>query len=448
MAFMLAVRMLKARTPPLRDDSRMRPSREGRRGCAPANGARTSSTPDVIFHFMVESENKPRLPIGTPSYDNWRAFNSGERVLGEYEYLMFTDARLTGEVTAGLGPYAFFNLVASIEEPRLVRPAVALRLSIHASFDSPRMDKTDLSRYHGGLMEDEIAALASLKCGVRFRSGGQTRRFDAGGDPRGRPVAWSNRPDPEPDILARTRAFVLPSVTGEHSLMPIEEMKSFPSLAPNQEIGLVRSARLYQDALWLSESEPNLSWLMLVSAVETAANLWRSANDSPLECLKLSRNKFVKSLESTGVPGLPELVANEFTDSIGATKKFVDFLLEFIPHAPEKRPPKSGQVDWSRDSLRRAFAKIYDHRSKALHTGIPFPAPMCRPPAKWGASWEAVEERPMPMAVSVYGGTWLAKDMPMLLHTFEYIARRALNAWWSSLASPASCTQQETVGPS
>lgn len=43
--------------------------------------------------------------------------------------------------------------------------------------------------------------------------------------------------------------------------MSVEEMLSFPTLEAKQAIALVRSARLYQDALWLVESEPNLSWL-------------------------------------------------------------------------------------------------------------------------------------------------------------------------------------------
>lgn len=49
-------------------------------------------------------------------------------------------------------------------------------------------------------------------------------------------------------------------------------------------------------------------------------------------------------------------------------------------------------------------------------------------------SWEAVAERPIGLATSVGSGTWLAKDTPMLLHTFEYIARNALIAWWTSMA--------------
>jgi len=394
-------------------------------------GKRRSPPKDIS---MDEAQQKKQPLIGTFSFDNWRAFIAGEALLAGSECFFYTDARLTGEVAnPALGPYALFNLVPSIQEHGRIRAALVLRLSVHVHFDTPKMDKTDQSRYHGGGMTDEIAALASLKCGIRLRSGGEARWFAVGGDPKGRPVAWSARP--EPTLNIGTRGFVLPAVTGEHSIMAVEEMSSLPSLRPEQAIALVRSARLYQDALWLAESEPNLSWLLLVSAIETAANLWRSTKDSPLERLKESRPDFVKCLVDTGVEGLCDCVAKEFTDSIGATKKFVDFLLEHSPPPPEKRPPQWAQVDWSTASRKRAFRKIYDHRSKALHDGMPFPAPMCEPPVMYETSWQAVAERPTGYAMAAYGGTWLSEDTPMLLHTFEYIARYALNAWWSSMAA-------------
>jgi hypothetical protein len=46
-----------------------------------------------------------------------------------------------------------------------------------------------------------------------------------------------------------------------------------------------RAARLYQDALWIVESEPNLAWIMLVSTVETAAKEWSDKNHN--------RNRFI-----------------------------------------------------------------------------------------------------------------------------------------------------------
>ena len=171
---------------------------------------------------------------------------------------------------------------------------------------------------------------------------------------------------------------------------------------------------------------------MLVAAVETAATSWASSKDAPLERLRESRSKFVKYLESTEVKNLAFRVAEEFSDSIGATKKFVEFLLAHLPSPPKKRPGNWGQVEWNKKNLREVFRRIYGYRSKALHDGMPFPAPMCEPPYKH-ETWEVVAEKPLGLAMSVGGSTWLARDTPMLLNTFEYISRNAINSWWSSM---------------
>ncbi len=384
---------------------------------------------------MGES-NRKRV-IGTAVYDNWLAFNAGEPSLGGYEYVVYSDANLVGEVSSGLGPYAFFNLVPFERQPGRVKTAVALRGSVHVHLDGPPMDKTDSARYHGGDAVDELAALASLLCGVRFRPGNQTRRFDASGDPTGRPVAWGTRPDP---ILAvGTRGFVIPSAagaTGQPSLMPLEGLATFPLLNPDQAITLVRVARLYQDALWLAESEPSLSWLLLVSAIETAANRWRSGTDDAIERLRVSRPDFVSFIESEATVDVLARIAREFADSIGSTKKFIEFLLQFLPHEPSPRPADWGRIDWNIDSLRHSFRLIYGYRSRALHDGMPFPAPMTEPPFKH-KSWDAVAEKPIGLAHSAGGGSWVAADMPMLLHVFEYVTRSALGSWWMSMTSPA-----------
>ena len=355
---------------------------------------------------------------------------------------MYTDAWITGTVEEGLEPYRFFNLIAIEMRKGRVRPAVALRYSLHVDFQttSISLEKTDQSRYHGGGMEDELAALASLKCGVRFRIAGMTREFDIEGDPQGRLRAYHKLPEP-PLLMSDTRniggssipGFILDSVTGEHSMMPIEEMKTFPALSPQQAIDLVRAARLYQDALWIVESEPNLAWLMLVAAIEAAANSFYTTEESPLERLRASRPKFVKDLENEGGEELATLVADEFADSIGATKKFVDFLIKFCPAPPKQRPFEHYQVEWTPSNLKKVFRRIYTHRSKALHDGIPFPAPMCQPP--FLPPQHVAEEKSLGAGIGV--NTWQAKDIPILFHTFEYIARNALNAWWAEIAQSA-----------
>jgi hypothetical protein len=383
---------------------------------------------------MPETEDEKQPMIGTPAYDNWRAFSQREPLLSAFECILYTDAWLTGEVITGVGPYSFFNLVPILlqGEEGKAHTAVVLRIGVHAALETTPMDKTDQARYHGGSMTDEIAALASLLCGVRFRSGGQTREFDVKGDPRGRPVAWSVRP--EPTLMVGMGRWVLPRATGEHSMMPIQDLRRFPMLNPEEAIALVRSARLYQDALWLAESEPSLSWLMLVAAVETAAGHWRISRDSPLDRLRGSKPGFVEFLVSTGVENLALKVAEEFDESIGATKKFVDFLLTYLPTPPPRRPAKWGQIEWSPENLRKALRQIYTYRSKSLHNGMPFPAPMCEPAFVLDIG-EAPTEKPIGTAMSTAGGTWLAEDVPMLLHTFEYIARNGLIAWWKSMTA-------------
>jgi hypothetical protein len=216
--------------------------------------------------------------------------------------------------------------------------------------------------------------------------------------------------------------------------MPLKQLSHFPLLAADDAIALIRAARLYQDALWVAEAEPNLAWIMLVSAVETVANRWEEAKGDPLSRLRAGRPEFVEYLEGLGVPELSQRVASEIAESIGSTKKFADFLVTHLPDAPDVRPEGAWrQIDWSAESLRRDFRVVYGHRSKALHTGIPFPAPMCDPVIYVGQSG-VPSERPISLASSSLGGTWLAKDTPMYLHSFEYISRNAILRWWTELS--------------
>jgi len=364
------------------------------------------------------------------------------------EYPLYTDSWLTGEAEKGWEPYSIFNMVPLqrlYEGKEYVCASLALRVGIHVDFETPDMSKTEASRYHGGGLVDEIAALASLVCGIRLRPGGQSRYFESGGDPLGKPVAWNT--EGEPVLHVRNQGLVLPNASGQHSLNPLVQLKTFPQLTPQKAIVLIRCARLYQDALWLSESEPHLSWLLLVSAVETAAVYWKTSNDSAIDRLKTSYPQLVEFLEKTGIPNLCSTIADTFSESLGSTKKFIDFLLNYLPLPPEKRPGVWGQVKWENKELKNSFRQIYGYRSKALHNGQPFPAPMCHSPRKLQQDWDAVEERPYFSASSVSGGTWVAKDIPMSLHTFEYIARNALIKWWmDSLTTPPNQQLKLTVG--
>lgn len=199
---------------------------------------------------------------------------------------------------------------------------------------------------------------------------------------------------------------------------------------------LVRAARMYQDALWMSESQPALAWLLLVCSVETAAEHWRKVKETPVERLLASSvSKAVNILEEAGGMELVKRIAALFAPYIGATKKFVDFTLYYLPKPPDKRPPVFAQFNWDTSNMERALKKIYGYRLKALHSGTPFPIPICDPPMKHGSEFAEI---PPGLAASACGGVWVADDIPMLLCTFEYIARNALLNWWRSMLDKKS----------
>jgi hypothetical protein len=366
---------------------------------------------------------------GPAIYLNWLA-SRHEPLIFTLEYPLYSDAHVTGETEHG--PYKFLHTVPT-PIPGSVQPTLILRSDWHWTHASPDFRKTDDERYHGGSPAEEIAALASLAMGARFRAGDSTRDFRPGGDPKGSPRAWSTRSTPVLNVSGSLHRWILPRVAeGQHPVELLKPLSILPSMSPSSALSLIRCARLYQDSLWLAESEPELSWILMVSALETAALCWRSQDEEPVRKLETAKPElfaYLSKIDSTAAIR----VAEEFKDSFGVTRKFLDFVLTFRPPEPAERPSKWATIDWSDNSLSKILKKVYDYRSKALHRGKPFPAPMCQPPFR-DASWQTPAEKPTGHS-SMGGGTWLEKDIPVLLHSFEYLTRETLLNWWRSMGS-------------
>lgn len=199
---------------------------------------------------------------------------------------------------------------------------------------------------------------------------------------------------------------------------------------------LTKSARLYQEALWIADADPATSWLLLVSAIETVAGCWDAAEVSSRARLEASLPKLVKVLTAGGAEALLDPVAASLEGLIGATGKFVRFVEQFARTEPRSRPYKFCRFDFSTPNVRAAAKIVYQYRSRALHGGTPFPAPMCLPPSRSYEGEAGVDEVPPGLASSVAGATWLREDAPMHLHVFEHLARSAILAWWERLGSP------------
>lgn len=372
---------------------------------------------------MPGVEAEPISYNGPYVYENWKAAQAGVTPKRGFEFPLFTDAWILGEIS--FGPYQLLNTIS----PASIRhhsPAIVLRLDDYLQPEPPPMNRTDVERYHGGGQGDEIAALLALCLGIRLKSGGYTRTFDPMGDPKGHPMELFAGENP---VLFSTtgHAPLLPRALGQHRLDAATLVSEFANLGPQDAMVLVRASRMYQDAVWLAESQPELAWLMLVSAVETAAGHWRSSKTSPEDQVRDSRPGLEKLLLAKGGKELLSEVAAQIADYMGATKKFVDFLLEFLPDAPAERPPEHVQHPWDQGSMKKSLRTIYQWRSRALHGGTPIPLPMCLPPMIPFA------EKPLGLAMGTQGGVWVAKDIPMLLHTFEYVVRGSLVKWWKSM---------------
>jgi hypothetical protein len=379
---------------------------------------------------------------GPRSYRRWHDHLKKRLWKGAYEVPLYSDSHtaLIGEFTApSLGPYTVLNALrhATWSSPDAVDPIAFVRIDYHADGDADEplrflyregMSKTDDTAFTGATTSDEIACLLSLQLGARLMAGDPVREFLSEND-RGRPVTDDARP---PMLRLRQPQYrILPWVPGEKKLSELSPgLFKFPQLAPQTAVTLVRAARSYRDAIWIAEGEPDLGWLLLVAALEAAAAHDDVSKRSPVEDLRAANSKLAMVLEAKGADHF-ETVAKMFHGHHKATARFLGFVMKWLPPAPSRRPPKWGRAQWDKAWMEAAMRTIYDHRSHALHQALPMPAPMCQPP-DW-LSDDVPAEIPIGGPRHVADGTWLAEDIPINLHTFEYITRNALLGWWNAL---------------
>jgi hypothetical protein len=363
---------------------------------------------------------------------NWHAMNAGGFFIATFEYPLYSDASVSYSIEDFDSPYHLLDSNAVSTERNVALPSIYLRAKHYKTEDEPSPSVADPQLHHGGTLADEIAALLSLSGGVRVKAGGATRRF-ADSDRYGQIMHWDYRPLPGL-IVRRHHDMILPTMPTNLYLNLQRHVTFIDHLTRDACAALVKSARLYQDALWLAESEPALSWLMMVAALETAANHWRSAVGTPEQRLMQSKRKLGEMLVSAGGIAHLRAVALEIEHTLGATKKFIDFVIAHLPAPPERRPDASYQVDWKVKPMKATLSSIYKYRSDALHGGIPFPAPMCAPPQKiFPDGW--YEERPiMSLRSPVDGKIWTKSDAVMTLDVFSYITQRVLTKWWKTMS--------------
>ncbi|ATW02181.1 hypothetical protein C8024_18840 [Sphingopyxis sp. BSNA05] len=364
---------------------------------------------------------------------NWLASKGSENPYWISEYPLYSDAWFTAEAR-DRGPFNILNALAQTTHSggkHEWKPALILRVAHHLPGEMPDMSVTSAKHYHGGWLPDEVAALLSLELGLRIVAGPEVREFGADNDPLGRPRTYASAL--LPSLPPRLGPPQMQSLFGTRSLTDVTLFDTLPTLSAAAATTLVKSARTYQQALWIADTTPETAWLLLVSAIEIAAGFWDASRMSPAEKLKHSKPGLVAILQDNTDSDLVSKVAEELHQVIGSTGKFISFSTTFMPEPPPTRPTME-RFDFGKRSYRDAITKIYDHRSKALHDGTPFPSPMCHPPRDYGKG-EAPWEKPGGLGAASHGASWREEEFPMHLHLFAYIVRGALINWWQSLIS-------------
>lgn len=301
--------------------------------------------------------------------------------MGGAEFLLYSDTRMTGDLEVTCHPYALTNCFGFPQGGRL-GPVLALYLDDHfPDFDVQPMDKTDTDGWLNLTLDDEVACIVSLVAGMRLRSGGRVRSFKKE-VPRGAPEFYGHHvPDWTP---AERPVYPTPKQISMDSL--VGWMDRYFALGREDAVTLVRAARQYRDALWVADTDPELAWLFLVSALEVIAGQEALKDTAPSELLQREMPELAAQLLEAGGETHLSAVASRLVPIVKATARFMSCVEKYLPEPPPVRPEEYAQVGWDWTNLKKRVNQVYGYRSARLHGGVPFPSPLCQVPISSGSA--------------------------------------------------------------
>ena len=366
------------------------------------------------------------------SWANWNAYDREKQPRSAEEYELYSDSEIRG-LDREAGPYRLMNMIAGPPlEGVLAHPVVTVRIQ-HVTSANARVEDAE----HGGRHIDEVAALMSLALGIRLRAGDRTRYLDRhGDDPAGHPRSQSEIV--RPVLLPGARTPIIHHAKRVADLDELGLLDTYARLSPPAASALVRAARLYQEALWNSERDAALSWLLFASAVEAAAAVHYEGKEEEWSAVEMLRDldpRLFKVCERFGHECVKD-VAKAQRKLLGATKRFVTFVHDFTPDPPAQRPDECVQ-EWTWVGLEQPLREIYALRSRHLHSGVPFPWQLRMPPMPGGSGvprewfpWHPFDDQPMDLTRDPQ--TVPNTKRPVHLHVFAHIVRSSLLKWWAS----------------
>jgi hypothetical protein len=360
------------------------------------------------------------------SLENWIHSNTTDWFMME-EYQFFApNAILSSQIE--IGPYSLiFNCIAKNDTAQTLITA-RVRLFVNNQSKNELQETLSFDAHVG----DEISGLISIGLGIKNFCAGMTRRFNSSGskfgDRYGEPFFTEQFTHP---TLRVAEPFpILPDVTATMCSLSDDHLSTLRNLefaSPERYRAFMRAACLYKDALDMVEHDPNLSWILMVSALEAGAVVEPEFELAPEQILKDGFPLLYEVLQNSTDNMIAHDVAPIVAPTLKATSKFIGFCLRYLPVEPRDRPDDvSAQVAWDSGNIKKCLSKIYGYRSRYLHTGQRFPSLMSSPPIRHEEKPDVAREKDW------LSREWEEKDVPVNLHTFNYLTRHILLNWCKS----------------
>lgn len=317
------------------------------------------------------------------------------------EYEVITDAHIVGEFT--YGPYYFtiweFSDKQKGEERKL---CLRIREKVFSNGERPWESASKSGFYHGGGIADELVALSSLFMRGRFKLGSMVRMDDI------------------PRLISVKRGWIDEQlVKGESNLGEMPQwLKLVEGLNPDHHQKFILAVRLYHQALILIEEQPDMAYLNLVSAIETLCQE-SSIGEVTLADFDPQLSELVGSIENEDLRSRIEQAILGRERFI--RRRFVSFICDHIEEdfwTGER--PKYGII--TPEQLPDLLKRIYDQRSRTLHTGEAFPPSVFSPPVM-GA------EIDFSFGIVSGGKKWDPKDFLPHPYFFEKLVNHVLKTF-------------------
>jgi hypothetical protein len=317
------------------------------------------------------------------------------------EYEVIADSHITGDLE--FGPYYFTiweYLPKKEGEPR----KLCLRIKSKAQlYYVPGISESKKEPYyHGGSLADEFVVLASLFLRRRLTLSAKVRVNDKPEIIPTRIVpGWIDRQLIEPANLRDLEPY----------------FKKLENFDPRCHQRFILAVKFYHQAIEIIEEHPILAYLNLVSAIEVLCQDF----DIGVVTLREIDEKLAELIDKVEDGCLRgELEAHILKKEKFIRRRFASFILSYLEDSFWDEPrPERGLIGPA--TLPTLLKRIYDQRSKTLHSGDPFP------PVIISSDYELCPA----CSVSHIGRVWKPSEYIPTVHFFEKLVNHVLKNYIS-----------------